>query len=402
MQPGPPARLGVAVSGGGDSVALLHLLHETFADEDVELFAATVDHGLRPEAAKEASRVADMCETLGLPHSTLRWRGWDGCGNLQDQARRARYRLLTDWAKSYQLSHIALGHTADDQAETVLMRLGRSSGVDGLSAMSHRRILNGINLVRPLLNVGRSELRGYLEEKDVGWVEDPSNNDETFDRIKARRALEALEPLGITSRSLNDVARNMAQAREALDWYSFLTARDIVVIDGGDVLIEHRRLRTLPEEIIRRLLIRAVCWINSEEYAPRSASVSNLVACARDRRPATLAGCQMLHHGPHVWICREFNAVRSLHCATDTVWDNRWSLDGPNLPDCRVEPLGRRGILMCEGWRSTGRPYASILSSPSVWQHGELLSAPLAGSSRGWKANLIGGAEDYFSGLLTH
>ena len=251
------------MSGGGDSVALLHLLHETFADEDVELFAATVDHGLRPEAAEEASWVADMCETLGLPHSTLRWRGWDGCGNLQDQARRARYRLLTDWAKSYQLSHIALGHTADDQAETVLMRLGRSSGVDGLSAMSHRRILNGINLVRPLLNVGRSELRGYLEEKDVGWVEDPSNNDETFDRIKARRALEALEPLGISSRSLNDVARNMAQAREALDWYSFLTARDIVVIDGGDVLIEHRRLRTLPEEIIRRLLSRETLWVRS-------------------------------------------------------------------------------------------------------------------------------------------
>ena len=157
---GFPARLGVAVSGGSDSLALLHLLHDRIR---TGLAAVTVDHRLRPESASEALHVARLCERLGVPHDVLQRTGWDGRGNLQDQARRSRTSLIADWARSCGIEAVALGHTADDQAETVLMRLARAAGVDGLSGMAPRHAQEGIEWHRPLLTCGREALREVLQ-----------------------------------------------------------------------------------------------------------------------------------------------------------------------------------------------------------------------------------------------
>ncbi len=211
-----PSRLGVAVSGGGDSAALLLMLNDIAQNEQVKLFAATVDHCLRPDSAVEAQEVSELAACLGITHQTLKWTGWAGQGNLQDQARQARYRLLTEWATHNAISAIALGHTADDQAETFLMRLGRAAGVTGLSGMPVERILDGVTMLRPMLGITRQALRGYLSSEGVGWIEDPSNQDLRFDRIKARQALSDLKGLGISASSLTRVAENLAQAREAL------------------------------------------------------------------------------------------------------------------------------------------------------------------------------------------
>lgn len=404
FQHGPPERLGVAVSGGGDSVALLHILLTCFDSAQVDLHVATVDHGLRPEAQAEALWVADFCEQQGVAHSTLRWRGWDGTGNLQDKARQARYALLADWAKAYGLTEIALGHTADDQAETFLMRLGRASGVDGLAAMSCRRTVEGVNILRPMLSLKRDQLRQYLRQLDIAWIDDPSNEDTSFHRIRVRKALEQLTPLGIDAKTLAEVAGHMGQARAALDWYTFLAARDCVDVSAGDIVIDHRTLRTLPEEIARRLLSKALRWVGSSAYAPRSVPMADFVAAARDRRPATLAGCHMLHQGKSVWICREFNAVSTLSTAPSDIWDGRWALSGPPLPDggCEIRALGLKGIMNCTDWRACGHPYASLLSSPAVWRGPELVAAPLAGYAQGWRADLHKGAEDFYAGLLAH
>ncbi|MGB3147286.1 MAG: tRNA lysidine(34) synthetase TilS, partial [Paracoccaceae bacterium] len=196
MTPGRDKRLGVAVSGGGDSMALLHLLADWRKAGGPELLAVTVDHGLRPEAAAEAGFVADHCLGLGIAHETLCWTGWDGRGNLPDQARRARYRLIVGWARRHGLARVALGHTLDDQAETVLMRLLRGSGVDGLSAMADCRVEAGIAFCRPLLSVQRQDLRHYLTARSVPWLEDPTNDDPDYDRVKARQALATLAGLG--------------------------------------------------------------------------------------------------------------------------------------------------------------------------------------------------------------
>lgn len=398
----PPARLGVAVSGGGDSTALLHILTQCFDPGQVELFAATVDHGLRPEAADEAREVGVLARRLGISHEVLRWQGWDGAGNLQDQARRARYRLLADWAKSHAIAVIALGHTADDQAETVLMRLARSSGVSGLSAMPARRAIHGITVFRPLLGISRAELRDYLTRNDVAWVDDPSNDDLRFDRIKARRALEVLEPLGITARSLADVARNMRQAREALDWHCFLAARDLVVINGGNVVLDLSKFRTLPEEIARRLLLRALMWISGAEYPPRSAPMRDALKAIQYGQSLTLSGCRVLRQGGQVWICREFNAVRNTHSPCAHIWDGRWQMSGVDSDRCEVRPLSQHGLSQCADWRETGVPNAALIASPAIWKGDDLVAAPLAGMANGWSAELVGGTEEFFASLLSH
>ncbi|HEX9857861.1 MAG TPA: tRNA lysidine(34) synthetase TilS, partial [Paracoccaceae bacterium] len=226
--------LGLAVSGGGDSMALLHLTVQA----GVPCIAATVDHGLRPESADEAAGVARVCAGLGVPHEVLRWQGWDGSGNLQDQARRARYRLMADWALRQGIGAVALGHNRDDLAETFLMRLAREAGVDGLAAMSPRRRFLGVEWRRPLLGIGRDELRGWLAGQGLTWVDDPSNANDRYDRVKMRKALGGLAPLGITAPGLAAVALHLAEVRQALEVQTLAAAREMARVEAGDVLLD--------------------------------------------------------------------------------------------------------------------------------------------------------------------
>lgn len=398
-----PKRLAVAVSGGGDSVALLHILTRAFGDRKVALQAVTVDHGLRPGSAEEAAGVARLCAGLGVGHTILHWEGWDGSGNLQDQARRARYRLLAQWARAQEIAIVTLGHTADDQAETVLMRLARAAGVTGLSGIPERRATGGVTLMRPLLHLTRAELRDYLRRNGIAWVEDPSNEDSRFERVRARQALAALEPLGISVQALAQVARNMTQAREALDWYTFLAARDQVSVQGGDVVIDHRQFRVLPDETARRLLLAALAWVGQEEYPPRSGAMIALLRAARLGRAMTLAGCHVLKHGDALWVTREFRAVSGLRVPVGALWDGRWRLaDDMPSEGLEIAALGRAGLGRCPDPRATGRPVPALIASPAVWRGSELVAAPLAGFANGWKAEPVFGGEEFFASLLSH
>lgn len=398
----PPARLGVAVSGGGDSVALLHILSRCFEPGSVELVAVTVDHGLRPEAQAEAMQVQALCAELMVPHTTLHWTSWDGVGNLQERAREARYQLISEWAKTQDIAVFAVGHTADDQAETMLMRLARSSGVDGLAAMPLNRTLFGITLIRPLLGLSRQELRDYLKHQGVRWTEDPSNENTAFERVRTREAIKLLAPLGITAKVLSDVAANMDQAREALDWYTFLAARELAVVNGGDVLFNLRQFRALPGETARRLLVRSIAWVGGTVRGPRRTPVSLTLDSIRAGRSSTLGGCNVLRHDNRVWVCREYNAIQSTRCSIDSFWDERWQLIGPDSAGLEVRALGQEGLSECPDWRATGRPLASLIASPAVWQGETLVAAPLAGKTAGWTAQLAAGEEEFFATLISH
>lgn len=399
----PPTRLGVAVSGGGDSMALLHLLTRCFPPDTVALHAVTVDHGLRAEAADEAAFVGRFAESLGVSHDILRWEDWDGTGNMQAAAREARYRLMGQWARERGIALLALGHTADDQAETVLMRLARSSGVNGLAGMPVRRTLHGVSLIRPMLSLTRADLRDYLRRNGVTWCDDPSNEDPKYERVQMRAILQQLAPLGITVQALSNVAGYMAEAREALDWYTFVASRDIAVIDGGDVVLDLRRFRVLPDEIARRLLLRAVAWITQTDYPPRRAAVSEAIDALRRGRGATLGGCRMLTGPVRIRVCREYAAVRHLEAGPGQVWDNRWVLSGPaDEENMRIAALGRRGLALVGDWRETGRPHAALMATPAVWCGEDLRAAPLAGLANGWQVDLRESAEAFFAALLSN
>lgn len=394
----------MAVSGGSDSLALLHAIVSGVDRSVTEVSAVTVDHGLRAAAKDEADFVARVAADLNVSHDVLQWRGWDGAGNLLASARDARYDLMTEWARTHDIPAIALGHTADDQAETVLMRLARSAGVDGLSGIPSRRLVRGIALVRPFLSLSRETLRSYLMDLGQTWIDDPTNEDPKYERVRLRAAARQLADLGLTAQALADVAGNMADARDALDWYTFLAARDTVQLEAGDVRIDLRRFRTTPDEIARRLLVHALRWVGGGPYTPRRDAVRDTLTAIRLGKTATLHGCTLLNCAQQVWICREFNSVAHVETPVSEVWDRRWRVTGrAGLPDdLRVRALGADGLSQCTAWRETGRPRPTLLASPSVWQGDRLLAAPHAGFVGTVGLELLSEEEDFFASILSH
>jgi tRNA(Ile)-lysidine synthase len=183
----------IAISGGSDSTALLHAALDWTrqAKRAPRLVALTVDHGLRAASAMEAETVAAHCAAAGVAHETLRWRGVKPATGIQPRARTARYDLMAAWCKGRGINVILTGHTADDQAETLVMRARRTGTAESLAGIWPTLPWNDVRIVRPFLTLRRAALRTYLAAKGVGWIEDPSNEDSTFERSRVRRQLVA-------------------------------------------------------------------------------------------------------------------------------------------------------------------------------------------------------------------
>lgn len=328
--------------------------------------------------------VARACAALGLSHVTLNWR-WDGTGNLPDAARRGRIALLADWAARQGLAAVALGHTRDDVAETLLMRLDRKAGVDGLAAMAQRREAAGTVFVRPLLSVGRAELRDWLTGHGIGWADDPTNDDPAYDRARARARLAAAggaEPLAA-------LAQGFAVLRRALEARGTAAARAALVIDRGDVLADPAALAALGPETRRRLLQAALIWIASAEYGPRSAALARFTDAIMAGRPAALMGVAALPTRHGLRLTREWQAVRGAQCPAGTLWDGRWQVTGPHINGLTIRALGPDGLARCPDWRATGLPRQSLLASPAVWRGEVLVAAPLARPGAEWSAQAL-------------
>lgn len=207
-----------AVSGGPDSIALLDLLASwAAARSGVRLLVATVDHGLRPEAAEEAALVGRVARGFGLRHHVLAWTGAKPRTGLQEAAREARYALLAEFARRQGASHLVTAHTLDDQAETVLMRLSRGSGLTGAAGMRPAVERDGVVHARPLLGWRKAALVTHCRARALPFVEDPSNKDPRFARARWRKLLPQLEAEGLTAERLAAFAERLARADEALD-----------------------------------------------------------------------------------------------------------------------------------------------------------------------------------------
>lgn len=384
--PAPPSCLGVAVSGGSDSLALLHLLNDWRVAGGPALRVATVDHDLRAESAAEAAAVARICAALGLAHDTLRWHGEEGGGNLPDRARRGRYRLLAGWARAHGLGDVAIGHTSDDLAETFLMRLARGSGVDGLSAMRARWQAGGVTFHRPMLALGREQLRDMLRARGVGWVDDPTNADPGYARTQARAVLAALAPLGLDSATLTESAQRLAEARAALAHHARQAAGALASVEAGDLLLAREGFSALPDETARRLLIAGLRWLTGAAYPPRGTAMDDFLGAARDGRRMTLRGCVLSADKVHIRLGREYNAVAGLRAPATALWDGRWRAAGDG--EAEIAALGPEGLCACPDWRAGGLPHASALAAPGLWRGDTLIAAPLHGWANGWRIAL--------------
>jgi tRNA(Ile)-lysidine synthase len=381
-------RIAVAVSGGSDSMASLHLMVRVAAREGWDIRAVTVDHALRAESAAEAAQVSQVCAALGVDHTVLTWAHGAVRGNLMDAARQARYALMAAWAADQKVSHIVLGHTADDQAETFLMGLSRSAGLDGLIGMARQWDEGAVRFVRPFLMQGRARLRQYLHREGLGWIDDPSNDNTQFTRVKMRRALAVLQPLGITVDALTTVISHLHDARDAVLAASQVAGGRICQEVAGEVIFDRDLWRGEVGEVRRRLLIMALNWISGAAHPPRGAGVKRVEDAIAEGRGATLAGCRIIVSQTVFRIVREPRAVAGLVAQGGSPWDGRWQVEGPFAPGQDVRALGM-GLRQCKGWRATGFSRDALSVSPAVWQDDTLIAAPLAGFGADFRALIL-------------
>lgn len=264
------AALGIAVSGGANSMALMALVAgwaKRLGEAAPRLHILTVDHGLRREAASEAEQVAIAARRLGLTHTTLTWTGDKPATSLQEAARNARYQLLGTCAREHGLAAILVAHTADDQMETFLMRLAHGSGVDGLAGMAVLSRRQDLLLLRPFLDVAKSELVATLKSADIAWSEDPSNRNLAFERIRVRQAAPALRDIGLTTGAIGMTAKRLARASVALEAATTHWLGDATLFAGaefGFARFDLERWRTFPEELHVRALTALLLAIGGQ------------------------------------------------------------------------------------------------------------------------------------------
>lgn len=318
--------IAVACSGGPDSMALA-LMAKEWAGKKGKVVALTVDHGLRKESAQEAKQVGLWLKKHGLAHVILPWKGRKPASNIQEAARKTRYRLLTDYCKQHKITRLLVAHHLEDQAETFLMRLARGSGVDGLSAMSALTTMYDVTLVRPLLALSKTELLDYLKRRKQSYVNDPSNENTAFDRVKMRKLLPQFTEVGLTVDRLAKTATNMARARAHLEEETgrFLSAVCKIPPEGYAKL-EHINI---SEEIALRALATLIMIIGGHEVKTRLADLERLYAALQqpDFKGATLGGCVFLRHKASILIYRELRLVvreSGLKKGVPVVWDNRF------------------------------------------------------------------------------
>ncbi|AVT80016.1 tRNA lysidine(34) synthetase TilS [Rhodopseudomonas palustris] len=258
----------LAVSGGPDSLALMWLAarwRKALA-QGPALAVVTIDHGLRPEAAAEARAVKRLAASLDLPHRTLRWNGDKPRTGIQAAAREARYRLLAQAAKTLGASHVMTAHTRDDQAETVLMRLSRGSGIAGLAAMAREIERDGVVLARPLLDVPKARLVATLTKARIAFATDPSNADPRFTRPRLRELMPQLAAEGCDARALVRLAARAGRADAALELMADGAEQFLETLDAGAGRpgVDARAFLALAAEIQIRLLLRALARYGHE------------------------------------------------------------------------------------------------------------------------------------------
>lgn len=401
-------RLAVGVSGGADSLSLAFLLQEWAKRCDGRVTALTVDHGLRANSGSEARQVASWLEARSLPHRILRWTGPHPAADLQAAARRARYGLMAAWCRRHGVLHLAVAHHLEDQAETLLLRLSRGSGLDGLAAMpavGMTALEDGppVRLIRPLLAVPRGRLAAGLLVAGQAWIEDPSNSDIRHARVRIRQALPGLAEAGLPLFRLAEAARHLARARAALDGAVAEALAQAAAPDpAGHLYLVSDALLRAPAEVSLRALARCLVTIGGGRYAPRLERLERLHAAVLGGdgfAGRTLGGCRILRHRGRILVCREAaaaDATLALRPGLRARWDGRFAVMVPARASMRPSLTLRR--LGEEGWRKARAaapelrhariPAPARAALPALWEGQRLLAVPHLGYARAGNAEL--------------
>lgn len=348
----PQSSIAIGVSGGSDSMALLYCLTKWAKQRAIKLFALTVDHNLRKESRQEAQAVAEWAEKWGVEHQILIWENPEITKGMQAKARKARFDLMLSFCKKHKIEYLALAHHLEDQAETFLMRLARGSGVDGLSAMLPVKEFSGIKIIRPFLKISSQGFKAFLQQNQITWFEDPSNQNHEYQRVRIRKLMPQLDREGLTSQVLAKTAEQMQRVRSLLEHE---TARrlqkNIVLYQEGYIDVEPEIFKLDEEEIIWRCLKNIIMCVSGLEYPLRLEQLSRLAQSLKDLdqfKGATLSGCRILKvqrdHAFKYRFVREFKKVVSetiIEQSVSFLWDHRFLITISNVEKkLFIRPVG--------------------------------------------------------------
>lgn len=387
----------LAVSGGGDSMALAVLCARVLLPRGVRLKAYTVDHGLRAEARAEAEAAGKALATLGIAHEILPWTGDKPQTHVQERARGARYALLAAACRRDGFPVLLTAHQAEDQSETFWMRLAHGSGLDGLAGIAPLRALSPqLRLARPLLPFSRADLRDICRAAKIGWAEDPTNENRKYLRARLRGFENLLAAEGLTPQRLADVTQKLADARAALDDAAAeKCAACVTFYPEGYARLAVPAFAALHGEFQRRVLARLLGLIAPADYPPGQALIDRLRSdiCRKDFQGRTGFGCDFSPEGPagDVLVVREAAALpapQPLSGAGHMVWDGRFMLH--RLPQTaheslHLQALGAAGVAALRKQAAGDKKILAALGAlpgkvraglPSVWQGEKLLSVP--------------------------
>lgn len=389
----------LAVSGGPDSMALMVLAAE-WRERALPLrpimTVATVDHGLRAESGHEARQVAAEARRLGLSHATLTWDGLKLRRGLPMAAREARYRLLEDHAYTFGAARVAVAtaHHCGDQAETFVMRLARGAGIDGLSGMCSERPLRGsspVVLARPLLAFPKSCLIATLTVREMTYVEDPTNGDYRYERVRVRSLLTELEVVGFSPETLSVSARRLNSAREALGYAEEYFMTSLNLSFGNEVFarLDRRAFENGPAFLRQKILSRLIRRYGGASPAPQLSELEDLVAWMQcdSTSTATLGGTMISSGSRYIRIWREAGRLAhgevSLVPGEAQVWDRRFvlrvSTEGTMASgNVTVKPLGEKGYAAIVTRLAPARkpPTRAAIALPSFWVGDTFIAAP--------------------------
>ncbi len=323
------APFAIAVSGGGDSMALLHLALN-WQGGPHSIVALTVDHALREGSAVEARKVKRWCADLGVEHHTLKWRHEPIASGLQAKARAARYDLMTRWCAKHGAATLLTAHTAEDQAETVAMRSKRTQSPRSLAAIWPETHVGGIRILRPLLGETRASLRAYLVSQKQEWLEDPSNANEKFERVRVRNSAPALALARQAEAAQRTVMRAEAKAQS---W----CRKHLIIAPYGMMRFSPVAFRKLKGGVADAVLLRIIDLAGgtAAEAARRLALIVWLQApheaSIQPRR--TLGGALFAKRKREVIAAREpariAAATMTLTAGKPLIWDGRFEVCGP-------------------------------------------------------------------------
>jgi tRNA(Ile)-lysidine synthase len=381
--------IAVAVSGGPDSMALAFCVGRWAAAAHKSCVALIVDHGLRPESAAEAETVLSRLQQLGLSGEILRWQHDAVTGRIHEKARAARYRLLVDACKKRGVADLLTAHHREDQAETILMRLSKGSGIDGLAGMSPASVRDGVRLLRPFLSLSKQALIATCDAAHIPYVTDPSNSSGKFARARLRKIMPLLASEGMSTDSLLDLGDRAREAADAIDFYAraFLTLHARFEI-GGSIRCDRAALAAAPRATAARALSLSLRHIHIADYPPERDGIADLLDLIADPHSETVRsfyGCLVSISEKHLHLLREPAAateIRPLSNTQPVLWDGRWivTYTGKDIADLYIRALGAAPHDQIDKLAPTLRrhiPQGRIRATlPALWRGQTLLGIP--------------------------